>query len=108
MYHEMTYSQMARRRRHALIAVALVALLAIALVAAALASRAVALEQGASSVRSAVMAAATRCCAVEGSYPSSLAHLERDYGLVVNRGDYVVTYEWLGDNVPPSVTVVLR
>ena len=65
-------------------------------------------EQGAASLRAAVLDAAMQCCAVEGSYPSSLAYLEEHYGLVVNRDDYAVTYESYAANVPPSVRVVPR
>lgn len=65
-------------------------------------------EQGAASLRAAVLDAAMQCCAIEGSYPSSLAYLEEHYGLVVNRDDYAVTYESYAANVPPSVRVVPR
>ena len=105
MYHEVTYAELARRRRRRLIGALLAAVVAIALVLAFGASRSVAREQAATSVRNAVVAAAVQCCAVEGSYPASLAHLEETYGLIINHNDYVVNYEWLGDNVPPSVVV---
>ncbi len=65
-------------------------------------------EQGSASLRAAVLDAAMQCCAIEGSYPSSLAYLEEHYGLVVNRDDYAVTYESYAANVPPSVRVVPR
>lgn len=108
MYHEVTYEELSRRRRMRLIG-AVVALVLVALVVAgALVSHRVTRAQGATSVRAAVLEAAIQCCAVEGSYPSALSHLENDYGLVVNHSDYVVTYEWLGDNVMPSVAVRLR
>ena len=59
-------------------------------------------------VMKSVITASVQCAAVEGSYPSSLSHLESHYGLVINHDDYIVNYEWLADNVPPSVTVVPR
>lgn len=65
-------------------------------------------EQGAASVRDAVLRAAAQCCAVEGSYPHTLRHLEEHYGLTVNHDDYVVTYEAYASNVTPSVVVVPR
>lgn len=65
-------------------------------------------EQGALSVRNAVMTSATQCAAVEGAYPSSLSYLEEHYGLVVNHDDYVVTYEVFATNVAPSVVVMPR
>ena len=71
-------------------------------------SRSIAREQAAVSVRNAIVAAAVQCCAVEGSYPSTLSHLEEVYGVVVNQDDFAVNYEWLDDNVPPSVVVKPR
>ena len=65
-------------------------------------------EQAAVSVRESVLNAAKQCCAVEGSYPASLNHLEKNYGLVINHNDYVVSYEWFADNVRPSVVVTAR
>lgn len=108
MYHEMTYEQMRhRRRRRVVCAASLLALLAAVCCLFSL-SRSVARAQATTAVRTRVLDCAMRCCAVEGSYPSSLAHLEREYGLVVNSHDYVVNYEWLGDNVPPTVVVRAR
>ena len=65
-------------------------------------------EQGAVSVRNAILDSAKQCCAIEGSYPSSLEHLEQGYGLRVNRDDYVITYEVFAENIMPSVVVVPR
>ena len=71
-------------------------------------AKASAREQGVASVRSAVVRAALQCCAIEGSYPTSLSVLEERYGLVINERDYEVRYEWLGDNIAPSVVVRAR
>ena len=108
MYHEVTYTETARRRRRRIAAV-----LACVLVCAVLAvlwriSTGIMRVQATSSVRDSVNAAALQCAAVEGSYPSSLEHLERYYGLQINHDDYIVMYEWFADNVPPTVTVVPR
>ena len=65
-------------------------------------------EQGAASERDAVLRAAAQCCAVEGSYPHTLRHLEEHYGLTVNHDDYAITYEAYASNVAPSVVVVPR
>ena len=101
------YGRGAALRRIALAALAVV--VAAALVAAALAAmRASALEQGAQSAREAVLNAAMQCCAVEGSYPSTIEHLEEHYGLSVNHDDYIIMYEAFASNVMPSVTVVPR
>ena len=108
MYHEITYEELARRRRMRIIYAILAALIVLNIVFAAMISRSIARDQATASVRQAVIAAAVQCCAIEGSYPSQLSHLESEYGLVINRNDYFVNYEWLGDNVPPSVVVKPR
>ncbi len=105
MYHEVTYKELARRRNRRIVCALLVVIVVIGLAFALSVSRSVAREQATTSIRNAVVAAAVQCCAVEGSYPPSLAHLEETYGLVINHDDYVVNYEWLGDNVAPSVVV---
>lgn len=99
---------MARRRRWRIIYLLLSILIAVNLVAAVSVSQSIARTQGAATLRESIVDAAIQCCAVEGSYPSTLSHLEENYGLVVNADDYVVNYEWLGDNVPPSVMVKAR
>jgi len=105
VYHEQTYEQLHQQRRRR-IALALVVALACAIAWGGVArSRVVAREQAAVAVREQVLRAALQCCAVEGSYPTSVAHLEEHYGLVINERDYYVAYEWLGDNIPPSVVV---
>ena len=71
-------------------------------------ARAASREQGAAALRESILAAATRCCAVEGSYPQSLEYLEDHYGLRVNDADYVVIYEAYASNVMPSVVVTPR
>lgn len=67
-----------------------------------------AIEQGAASIRQTVLDSALQCAAIEGSYPSELSHLEENYGLTINHGDYVVIYDCFASNVPPSVTVMSR
>lgn len=108
MYHEQTYDQQKRTRRtfivRAVIVVALVAACALMVMGAQASAR----EQAAMTVRESVLTAAKQCCAVEGSYPTSIAHLEEYYGLVVNRSDYVISYECFAGNVLPSVVVTVR
>lgn len=65
-------------------------------------------EQGGVSLRSAILDSAKQCCAIEGAYPPSLSYLEQNYGLVVNRSDYAITYETFADNVMPNVVVVAK
>lgn len=108
MYHELTKEQVRRRSVKRLTAAFLVITLALACVFAYNQVSATMREQGAASVREAVLDAAKQCCAVEGAYPSSITHLEESYGLTINRDDYIVTYEAFADNVAPSVVVVAR
>ena len=108
MYHELTYEQQKRIRRRRLVSFVFVVVLLVACAFIVLGAQASAKEQAAITVRESVLDAAKQCCAVEGSYPSSLEHLEENYGLVVNRNDYVVSYEWFADNVLPSVVVSVR
>lgn len=108
MYHELTYADMKRRRVKRVVLVVVILAVIAALVIAVFAMRASAREQGVLSTREAIMDAAKQCCAVEGSYPSTIKHLEDHYGLVINHDDYVVSYEWFADNVMPSVVVTAR
>ncbi len=108
MYYEQTAADISRRTRKRVIVLVVVAvLLALAIWGATL-LQANARVQGASSLRETILKSAKQCCAVEGSYPSSLSHLEDVYGLTINHNDYVITYEWFADNVPPSVVVIPR
>lgn len=108
MYHEVTYAQVRRQQARRVAAV----LLCVALVVGGWFASRVLLrgthEQAALSAREAIVAAARSCAGVEGSYPRSVAYLQEHYGLVLNETDYVVYYEWLGANVPPSVVVTPR
>ena len=108
MYHERTYREIAQTRRRRIITVVAVAVLAVALALAVAAGQRASRQQAVESVRDAVVTAAQQCAAVEGSYPSTLSYLEAEYGLTINHDDYLVYYEWLGDNVPPSVVVRAR
>ena len=108
MYHEKTYRAIAQQRRNRILMAVLAVVLAVVLACAAVVANDIGREQGAITLRESVLDAAKQCCAVEGSYPSSLSHLEQRYGLVVNRSLYDVRYEWLADNVLPSVVVTLR
>ncbi len=108
MYHEQTIRDLRRRRRNRLLAALLACALAVAVGIGFSAVSDSLREQGAAAVRDAVLDSAMQCCAIEGSYPSSLDYLEREYGLQVNHDDYVITYEAFAGNVMPSVVVVPR
>jgi len=86
LYHEVTYAEIARRKRMRIILAVLVVFLCANIALAAFLSANVSRKQAAVSVREAVITASVQCAAVEGSYPSSLSHLESHYGLVINQG----------------------
>ncbi len=105
MFHELTDKEVRRRRR---LAVVFACCLAVVLVAAWVIVGVVqsnARTQGAVALRDSILTSAKQCCAIEGTYPTTLEHLERDYGLTINRSDYVVSYEYFADNIMPSVVV---
>ena len=106
MYRELTQQQRTARTRTRLV----IALCAIVLICCAcFASNAINAnlrEQGAVSVRNAILESAKQCCAIEGAYPTSLAYLEQNYGLSINQDDYVITYEVFAENVMPGVVVL--
>ena len=108
MFHELTDKELTQRKRIRMGAVAVIAVIAIALVLVVNVVRANAREQGAVALRSSIISAAKQCCAIEGSYPTSLDHLEESYGLTVNHDDYIVTYEYFAGNIMPSVVVTPR
>lgn len=108
MYHERSTKQRNRARALRLVAFALALVLLAGGWFAADAVGQSLREQGAVSVRDAILDSAKQCCAIEGSYPSSLEHLVNDYGLRINSSDYIITYEVFAENIVPSVVVVPR
>lgn len=106
MYHPQSTDQI-RRRQQSWIRVVIILVLAAVLGAVAfIGARDAIREQGALSMRTAILEHAKQCCAVEGAYPKSINYLVDHYGLVVNDTDYVITYDCYADNVVPSVVVV--
>ena len=108
MYHEITYAQARRTVAKRIVTLVVVVALVVGAWLLVGMAQANAREQAVVSLRESVLSAAKQCCAVEGSYPASLSHLEQEYGLVINHDDYVVSYEWFADNVLPSVVVTAR
>ena len=53
------------------------------------------------SIRRAVITA----YAVEGRFPASLEHIERNYGIFIDRTRYVVHYVPIGKNIMPNIAV---
>ena len=108
MYHEITYAQARQRVVKRVVAFLVIVGLLVGAYFALRIAQDNAREQAVVTVRESVLNAAKQCCAVEGSYPATLEHLESKYGLVINHNDYVVSYEWFADNVLPSVVVTAR
>ena len=108
MYHEVTSKERNRRRKRTVVTVLVVVAIAAALVLGLQALSNSTREQGAAALRQSILDAALRCCAIEGSYPLNLSHLEEDYGLRINHNDYIITYEAYASNIAPSVVVVPR
>lgn len=108
MFHEITDKELqARRRKRIIAAVVVVALIAVIGGGLFLVRRAQR-EQGAQALHDTILDSAKQCCAIEGSYPKSLKHLEEDYGLTINHNDYIVSYEYFAGNIMPSVVVTPR
>ncbi len=108
MYHERTKDEIRSRRMRRVIAALVALVIVLAIAWGVLAFQESAREQAAVAIRESILSTAMQCYAIEGSYPSSLKHLEDVYGLTVNHDDYVINYEWFADNVPPSVAVTAR
>lgn len=63
-------------------------------------------EEGRRASEDALKRAAAACYATEGFYPESETYLEEHYGVCVDRGRYVVSYQTLGSNIAPAITVI--
>ena len=55
--------------------------------------------------KKAIERAAVLCYALEGFYPPQIDHLEKKYGLIVDRGKFMVSYKTFGSNIRPEVLV---
>lgn len=105
MFHEITDKQIRKRRKIAAFVAICCVVVVVAVYAIVGAAQASAKTQGAVALRDAVLQSAKQCCAIEGSYPTTLEHLEQNYGLTINHSSYIVSYEYFADNVMPSVVV---
>ena len=108
MFHEITDRELQTRKKRRIITAVVVVLIALALGAVGYRVHQNAREQGAVALRESILAAAKQCCAIEGSDPRSIDHLEESYGLTINHNDYVVSYEYFAGNIMPSVVVTPR
>ena len=57
-------------------------------------------------LKQAVIRSTIYCYAVEGAYPESLSYLEKHYGLKYDKDEFVISYEIIGSNRMPQVTVI--
>ncbi|MEG0323303.1 MAG: hypothetical protein RR547_08815 [Raoultibacter sp.] len=57
-------------------------------------------------MRNAILSSAKQACAIEGSYPTSIDYLVKNYGLSINRDDYAITYQVFAENIMPNVVVL--
>lgn len=63
-------------------------------------------RQEAEALERSIRQGAVHCYATEGFYPDSLAYLEEHYGLRYDKNKYVVSYEIIGSNLMPGITVI--
>lgn len=49
---------------------------------------------------------AVQCYALEGFYPDSLTYLEEHYAVHYDKKKYIVSYEIIGSNMMPDITVI--
>lgn len=63
-------------------------------------------RQEAEGLENSVRQSAVHCYALEGFYPDSLSYLEEHYGLTYDKDKYIVSYEVIGSNLMPDVSVI--
>ena len=49
-----------------------------------------------------------QCYVIEKAYPESLSYLEENYGLAVNKEDYLIVYQLYAENQPPQIRVMYQ
>lgn len=59
-------------------------------------------------LHNAIERSVTQCYALEGIYPSSLSYLEENYGLIYNKEQFFVDYQYIGGNLRPDITIIER
>lgn len=62
--------------------------------------------QQAALLKDAIDNAVVGCYAAEGRYPESLDYLVENYGIQIDREQFVVIYDAFADNVRPRVQVI--
>lgn len=59
-------------------------------------------------LQNAIERSVTQCYALEGTYPSTLSYLEENYGLIYNKEQFFVDYQYIGGNLRPDITIIER
>ena len=59
-------------------------------------------------IRDTIQERALQCYVIENAYPESLSYLEENYGLTVNKDDYLIVYDVFAENQPPQIKVIYR
>ena len=57
-------------------------------------------------VEQAVWRATVNCYAIEGIYPPNLEYLEENYGLIIDKGEFIVSYDAFASNIIPTIMVL--
>ncbi|MBP3886955.1 MAG: hypothetical protein J6F30_04775 [Cellulosilyticum sp.] len=50
--------------------------------------------------------AIVECYALEGVYPPNIEYIEQNYGIVIDREQFIVHYEAFADNIMPDFIVI--
>lgn len=65
-------------------------------------------QMGTEQIESVIRHYATSCYALEGSYPSSLAYLQKNYGLILDEKQYAYFYDAFASNILPDIKVMRK
>ncbi len=65
-------------------------------------------EERLAAMEQAVLRTVVQCYAIEGRYPSSLAYLEDNYGLIIDDERYIYHYQVYGANLLPGIAVFAK
>ena len=59
-------------------------------------------------LKDAIIRASVTCYAIEGQYPPNLQYIIDNYGVAVDAGRYIVSYDVFADNLMPDVRVLRK
>lgn len=58
------------------------------------------------SLQNAIVRSAVHCYATEGFYPDTMEYLEEHYGITYDKTRFLVSYETVGSNMMPDISVL--